>query len=256
MLANVLINNSTLDANTLASAKLELIRAAEVRALDQNKAVSESPVNHSRQRSEMMKPSIVKIRKVSKFLEKFVNAVRSLPSQSSLSSSAKRVVEKSSDKASAKLEEANKESLICLAALEMLPVQDYQPRICFRLDDAVTVLKTIEHVDNQHLGNFSQKDMENIVNAKVQKLEAEFTAQMQTLLATQQKTAQSFTTAPSADDKRTAAQVEEAKGSKKRKIRRHRSDYCGDCERMITRGAQMLVRIQALMRVRSKKKEG
>jgi hypothetical protein len=27
----------------------------------------------------------------------------------------------------------------------------------------------------------------------------------------------------------TAAQVEEAKGSKKRKIRRHRSDYCGDC---------------------------
>jgi hypothetical protein len=27
----------------------------------------------------------------------------------------------------------------------------------------------------------------------------------------------------------TEAQVEEAKGSEKRKIRRHRSDYCGDC---------------------------
>jgi hypothetical protein len=84
-------------------------------------------------------------------------------------------------------------------------------------------------VDNQQLGNFSQKDMENIVNAKVQKLEAAFTAQMQTLLATQQKTSQNFTTAPSADDKRTAARDEEAKDSKKRKIRRHRSDYCGDC---------------------------
>jgi hypothetical protein len=158
-----------------------------------------------------------------------VNAVRPLTSQNSLSSSAKRVVEKICDKASAKLEEADKEFLICLDALEILPVQDYQPRIRFRLDDAVTVLKTIEHVDNQQLGNFSQRDMENIVIAKVQKLEAAFTAQMQTLLATQQKTAQNFTTAPSADDKRTAAQVEEAKGSKKRKISRHRSDYCGDC---------------------------
>jgi hypothetical protein len=71
--------------------------------------------------------------------------------------------------------------------------------------------------------------MENIVNAKVQNLMAAFTAQMQTLVATQQKAAQNFTTAPSADDKRTAAQVEEVKGSKKRKVRRHRSDYCGDC---------------------------
>jgi hypothetical protein len=78
ILAFVLINNSTLDANTLAFAKLELICAAEVRALDQNKAVSESPFNHSQRRSEMMKPSFVKIRKVSKFLENFVNAVRSL----------------------------------------------------------------------------------------------------------------------------------------------------------------------------------
>jgi hypothetical protein len=34
---------------------------------------------------------------------------------------------------------------------------------------------------------------------------------------------------PLQNDKRTAAQVEEAKSSKKRKIRRHRSDYCGDC---------------------------
>jgi hypothetical protein len=34
MLAIVLINNSTLDSNTSASAKLELIRAAEVRSLD------------------------------------------------------------------------------------------------------------------------------------------------------------------------------------------------------------------------------
>jgi hypothetical protein len=55
MLTFVLINNSALDANTLASAELDLIRAAEVRALDQNKAVSESPFNHSRRRSEMMK---------------------------------------------------------------------------------------------------------------------------------------------------------------------------------------------------------
>jgi hypothetical protein len=111
----------------------------------------------------------------------------------------------------------------------MLPVQYYQPRICFRLDDAVTVLKTIVHLDNQQLDNFSQRDMKNIVKAKVQKLEAAFTAQMQTLLATQHKTAQNFTTAPYADDTRTAAQVEEVKGSKKRKIRRHRSDYFGDC---------------------------
>jgi hypothetical protein len=143
MLAIVLINNNTLATNTLASAKLELIRAAEARSLDQNKAVSESSFNHSRQRSEMMKPSIIKIRKVSKFLEKFVNAVRSLTRQNSLSISAKRVVGKICDKASTKLEVADKESLICLDALEMLPVQDYQPRIRFRLDDAVTVLKTI-----------------------------------------------------------------------------------------------------------------
>jgi hypothetical protein len=155
MLAIVLINNSTLYANTLASAKLELIRAAEVRSLDQNKAVSKFPFNHSRRRSEMMKPSIVKIRKVSKFLEKFVNAVRSLR-QNSLPSSTKRVVEKICAKASAKLEEADKESLICLDALEMISVQDYQTRILFGLDDAVTVLKTIEHVDNQKLSNFSQ----------------------------------------------------------------------------------------------------
>jgi hypothetical protein len=123
MLAIVFINNSTLDANTLASPKLELIRAAEVRGLDQN-TVSESPFNHSRRRSEMMKPSIVKIRKVSTFLEKFVNAVRSLARQNSLPITAKRVVEKICDKASAKLE-ADKESLICLDALEMLPVQDF-----------------------------------------------------------------------------------------------------------------------------------
>jgi hypothetical protein len=155
----VLINNSTLDANTLASPKLELIRAAEVRGLDQNKAVNESPFKHSRRSSEMMEPSIVKIRKVFKFLEKFVNAVRSLTRQNSMPSSAKRVVEKNCDKASAKLEEADKESLICLEALEMLPMQDFQPRIRFRLDDAVTVLKTIERVENHQLGNFSQRDM-------------------------------------------------------------------------------------------------
>jgi hypothetical protein len=165
MLAIMFINNSSLDANTLASAKLDLIRAAEVRALDQNKAVSESPFNHSRRRSEMMKPSIVKIRKVSKFLEKFVNAVRSLTTQNSLPSSSKGIVEKICDNASAKLEEADKESLICLDALEMLPVQYFQPRIRFRLDDAVTFLKTIEHLENQQLGNFPQRNMENIVNA-------------------------------------------------------------------------------------------
>jgi hypothetical protein len=44
MLAIVLINNNTLDANSLASATLELIRAAEVCALDQNKTVCESPL--------------------------------------------------------------------------------------------------------------------------------------------------------------------------------------------------------------------
>jgi hypothetical protein len=113
-----------------------------------------------------------------------VNAVRFLTSQNSLPSSTDRVVEKICDKASAKLEEADKESLICLDALRMLLVQDYKPRIRFRLDDAVTVLQTIEHVNNQQLGNFLQRDMENIVNAKVQKLEAALTAQMQTLLAT------------------------------------------------------------------------
>jgi hypothetical protein len=111
----------------------------------------------------MMKPSIVKIPMVSKFREEFVSAVRSLTRQNSLPGSSKRVIEKICDKASAKLEEADKESLIYLDALEMLPVQDYQPRICFRLDDAVTVLKTIEHVDNQQLRIFSQRDIENIV---------------------------------------------------------------------------------------------
>jgi hypothetical protein len=69
----------------------------------------------------MMKPSIVKVRKVSKFLEKFVNAVNSLTRQNSLPSSAKRVAEKICDKASAKLE-VDEETLICLDALEMLPV--------------------------------------------------------------------------------------------------------------------------------------
>jgi hypothetical protein len=44
ILAIVLINNRTLDANTLASAKLELIRAAEVRALDQNKTAASLPL--------------------------------------------------------------------------------------------------------------------------------------------------------------------------------------------------------------------
>jgi hypothetical protein len=178
MLAIVHINNSTLDANTIASSKLELIRAAEVRALDKNKTVSESPFNHSRRRSEMIKPSIVKIQKVSKFLEKFVNAVRSLTRQTSLPSATKRVSKKNCDKASASLEVADKESLICLDALEMLPVHDCQPIIRFRLDDAVTLLKTIKHVDIQQLGNSSQRDIENIVNANVQKLEAAFTAQI------------------------------------------------------------------------------
>jgi hypothetical protein len=44
MLEIVLINNSTLDTNTLASAKIELIRTAEVRALYQNKSVCKSPL--------------------------------------------------------------------------------------------------------------------------------------------------------------------------------------------------------------------
>jgi hypothetical protein len=40
MLAVMLINSSTLDANTFASAKLELIRAANFLALAQDKNVS------------------------------------------------------------------------------------------------------------------------------------------------------------------------------------------------------------------------
>jgi hypothetical protein len=47
MLEIVLISSSTLDANTLAFDKLELIRAAEVRVLEQNKTASESPCNKS-----------------------------------------------------------------------------------------------------------------------------------------------------------------------------------------------------------------
>jgi hypothetical protein len=47
--------------------------------------------------------------------------------------------------------------------------------------------------------------MENIVNSKVQKLAAAFTAQMQTWVATYEKNGQKFTPAPSADDNRTAA---------------------------------------------------
>jgi hypothetical protein len=87
------------------------------------------------------------------------------------------------NKSTAKLDEADNDSLICLDALEMLPVQDYQSSIRFRLGDSVTVLKTIEHVNYQQLGNFSLSDVENIINSKVQKLEAVFTAQMQTLFA-------------------------------------------------------------------------
>jgi hypothetical protein len=52
---------------------------------------------------------------------------------------------------------------------------------------------------------------------------------MQTLLATQQKTAHIFTPAPSADNKRTATQVEDANSSKERKVRRHRLNCCEDC---------------------------
>jgi hypothetical protein len=60
-----------------------------------------------------------------------VNAVRSLTCQNSLPSSKKRVAEKICDKASAKLEKADKEYLICLDALEMLlgklPAQNLFP---------------------------------------------------------------------------------------------------------------------------------
>jgi hypothetical protein len=52
MLAIVLNKISTLDANILASAKQELIRAADVFALVQNKIASESPCNQSRRRLE------------------------------------------------------------------------------------------------------------------------------------------------------------------------------------------------------------
>jgi hypothetical protein len=84
-------------------------------------------------------------------------------------------------------------------------------------------------VDNQQMGNFSEKDRENIVNAKEQKLEAAFTAQMQTLLATQQKQLKNLLPLPLQTTKGQQPSVEEAKGSEKRKIIRHRSDYCGDC---------------------------
>jgi hypothetical protein len=92
MLVIVLINNSTLDANRLASAKLEMVCAEEVNALEQNSTVSWSLCNQSQRCLETMKPFIVKIRRVSKFLEKFVNYVRSLAYHSSLPSSTRGVV--------------------------------------------------------------------------------------------------------------------------------------------------------------------
>jgi hypothetical protein len=95
--------------------------------------------------------------------------------------------------------------------------------------------------------------MENIVNAKVHKLEAEFTAQMQTLLATQQKTAQNLLTLPLQTTKGQQPRLKKPKA-----LRSEKSDVIvhiivATADRMITRGAQMLVLIQALMRVRSKK---
>jgi hypothetical protein len=203
MLAIVLINNSTLDPSTLASAKLKLIRAAEVHALEQNKTVSESSFNQSRRRSETMKPIIVKIQTVSKFFENSLNAVRSLTRQNSLPRSDKRVVEIFFDKTSAKLKEADKESLICHEALMMLFGQDYPPRIRFRLDDAVTVLETIEHVDNQRLGSF-------------------FSVRFGECCQFQSGNTRGSIYSADANDKRTAAQVEDAKSTKKQKFRLHR----------------------------------
>jgi hypothetical protein len=52
---------------------------------------------------------------------------------------------------------------------------------------------------------------------------------------------------------RTAAQVEDAKGSKKRKFRRHHSDYCSDCGQDDHTWSSDACYIQALMRVRSKR---
>jgi hypothetical protein len=77
--------------------------------------------------------------------------------------------------------------------------------------------------------------------SKVQKLEAAFTAQMQTLLATEQKTAQTFNPAPSADNRKTAAQVEEAKGSRKENSDVIVQIIVATAHRMITCRAQMLV---------------
>jgi hypothetical protein len=76
---------------------------------------------------------------------------------------------------------------------------------------------------------------------------------MQTLLATQQKTANFFTPAPFASDKRTASQVEIPKA-----LRSEKSDVIvqiivANADRMIKRGAQMLVHIQDSMRIRSKR---
>jgi hypothetical protein len=136
----------------------------------------------------------------------FVNAFRSLTRQNSLHSLVKRVVEKSCDKASTKLGEADKESLICLDALKNLSVHDSQPRIRFRLEDAFTVLKSIStwlinSLDTFLIGIWRMLSISNCKNSQP------FTAQMQSFLTTQQQTAQKFALAPFADDKRTAAQV-------------------------------------------------
>jgi hypothetical protein len=133
----------------------------------------------------------------------------------------------------------------------MVPVQDYQPRIRFRLDDAVTVLKTIEHVDNQQLGNFSWRNIKNIVNAKAQKLEAAFTAQMQLCLPYSRKQLKILLPLPLQTTKGQPPRLKKPKA-----LRSEKSDVIvliivATADRMITRGAQMLVRIQALMHVRS-----
>jgi hypothetical protein len=57
----LLINNSTLDANSFTSKKLEIIRYAEFRVLEENRTANYSPCNQSRRRMETMKPFIIKI---------------------------------------------------------------------------------------------------------------------------------------------------------------------------------------------------
>jgi hypothetical protein len=93
MLEITIFNNSMIDVNTLPFVKLELIRFADFRALEQSRTSNDSHCNQSQRRLEEMKPSIVKKLKVSNFLDKFMDTVRSLTRKNSLPNSSSRVFE-------------------------------------------------------------------------------------------------------------------------------------------------------------------